>query len=169
MDELIWPDGPNVPPESGWIGVLTPLGAGVHVRVNSAAWDLCTEWQLLQSGRGLLSPTDPLEWFDAGELLRAPQGLVAELLASGMRMQDFTRLVAENVEARRPTPHSVTHIGWGRPGSSVAWLAASLFATPSSCTESRPSCASPPAWKTQAQQTSCDSKNYSVRSANRLG
>jgi hypothetical protein len=68
--------------------------------VNSPGWDLCTEWVLLHSGRGRLSQTDPIAWFSEEELSLAPVGLVAEVLASAQRMDDFTRLVATSAAAR---------------------------------------------------------------------
>jgi hypothetical protein len=71
-EQLKWPQDPREAPDPGWVSVLTPLGASLHVPIGSAAEDLCTEWQLLHSGRGLLSPTDPLEWFTQDELARAP-------------------------------------------------------------------------------------------------
>lgn len=95
-----WPDDPTQPCEPGWARVLTPLCACLDVVINSAIWDVCTEWQLLQSGRGLLSPTNPLQWFDEGELEHVPRGLLAELLASALLMDDFYRVVAEDAEAR---------------------------------------------------------------------
>lgn len=80
--------------------MLTHLGASVHVPVDSIAWDFCTDWLCLNSGRGALHPTDPVEWFGEEALAIAPVGLVAELLASGGRMDDFARLLADSAEAR---------------------------------------------------------------------
>jgi hypothetical protein len=70
-----------------WLGeVLTPLGAAVHMPVSSVAFDVCWEWRLLNSGRGAMDPTDPMQWFEQDELEAAPTGIVAELLASGKQM-----------------------------------------------------------------------------------
>lgn len=99
-EDTRWPDSPNGPADAGWATVLTPLGAALQARINSAAWDLCTKWQTLESGPGLLLPIDPFEWFSADELASAPQGLVAEMLASGTLMADFTRLIATDAQAR---------------------------------------------------------------------
>lgn len=98
--QLKWLYDPRQSAEPGWASVLTPLGASLHVPINSAAEDLCTEWQLLHSGRGALCLTDPLAWFTVEELARAPSGLVAELLAAGLRMDDFGRLLATDAAAR---------------------------------------------------------------------
>jgi hypothetical protein len=98
--QMRWPDSPHAEVAPGWTKVLTPLGADIHVLINSPAWDVCTEWQLLHSGRGLLSPTDPLDWFSNAELAEMPQGLVAELFAHASRVQAYTRLIVANAEAR---------------------------------------------------------------------
>lgn len=95
-----WPDNPHAEVAPGWTKVLTPLGADIHVLINSPAWDVCTDWQLLHSGRGLLSPTDPRVWFSDAELAEMPQGLVAELFAHASRVEAFTRLIVANAEAR---------------------------------------------------------------------
>jgi hypothetical protein len=99
-DEFQRQDARNRPPSLGWTEVLTPLGASVHVPIDSLAWDMCTDWMCLNSGRGALDPTNPVQWFGKEILAIAPVGLVAELLASAGRMADFTCLVADNVDAR---------------------------------------------------------------------
>lgn len=99
-EQMRWPDTPNAAAAPGWSSVLTPLGAGLHVLNNSPAWDVCTEWTLLHSGRGLLSPTDPRIWFNEAELSGMPPGLAAELFAHASRMEIFARLIAESAEAR---------------------------------------------------------------------
>ena len=95
--------------------MLTPLGAALHVLTNSPAWDLCTEWQLLHSGRSVLSPTDPRIWFSNEELSAMPQGLVAELFAHASRMDAFTRLIAESAEARSHILQLPDHVYGAEP------------------------------------------------------
>lgn len=75
----------NMPAESGWLPLFTPLGALAHIEVNSAAWELCEDWRMLASGRmHLIEHANFWSWF--GPLFdKVPQGLVAELLwANGM-------------------------------------------------------------------------------------
>lgn len=100
MLELRWSDAPNSPADLGWSNVVTPLGATVQVPTNSPTFDACTEWSLLNSGRGALCPTRPQEWFDAGELAEIPTGLVAELHASVLEMAEFVRIIASDADAR---------------------------------------------------------------------
>lgn len=114
-DEILWQDAPDSTPQTGWVEVVTPLGGSVHVRVDSVAWDLCTDWQCLNSGRGALCPTDPLEWFGEEGLKSAPSGVAAELLAAGGRMDDFTRLVADSQEAREHVLRIPDHVFGAEP------------------------------------------------------
>jgi hypothetical protein len=98
-DDLQWVKSPGLRSHRGWAEVVTPLGATAHARLRSDAWDVCTEWQLLSSGRGSLSPSDPVGWF--GEQLgRIPAGLLAELYAAASRVDEFSRILMGDATAR---------------------------------------------------------------------
>jgi hypothetical protein len=114
-DQMRWPDTPNQEAAPGWTPVLTPLCATLHVRINSPAWDLASEWQLLKSGRGLLSPTNPLTWFSHEELAQTPKGLVAELFADALLMDDYTRIIAASVDARAHIHQLPDHVYGAEP------------------------------------------------------
>lgn len=114
-DLFRWQKTPNSHPDVGWAEVGTPLGACVHVPVNSLAWELCSEWHQLQCGRGALTLTDPVHWFGEETLASAPTGLVAELFAAGGRMGDFTRLVSDSTEARAHILRVPEHVFGAEP------------------------------------------------------
>lgn len=114
-EDVRWLDTPNFPPDPGWAEVVTPLGASVHVIQGSLTWDLCTEWSLLNSGRGALALSDPAEWFEQTTLESAPAGIVAELLASGGRMCDFVQLLTRSAQARAHILRLSAHVFGAEP------------------------------------------------------
>lgn len=57
-EDLTLSDRANPPARDGWITVMTPMGASAQAVINSAAWDACTKWQLLNSERGPLTRTN---------------------------------------------------------------------------------------------------------------
>jgi len=87
-------DAPNREPEPGWLGVVTPLGASAHVRVNSPAHELCEDWHMLSTGRmQLIDRANFAHWF--GPLFTtAPIGLVAELLFANNMHDPFAAVLA---------------------------------------------------------------------------
>jgi hypothetical protein len=94
------PEDSQADADQGSIHVVSPLGASLAVRVGSLEEDVCTDWHLLHSGRGALCPTNPVDWFDSETLHLMPRWLLAELLASASRMEDFFLLLKEDSEAR---------------------------------------------------------------------
>lgn len=123
--DLRWLDAPNQSPEHGWIEVVTPLGASVHVRVDSPAWDLCTDWQILQGGRGLLRPTNPIDWFGSEILATYPVGLVAETFASANLFDEFMSLMAHHPDARSHVMRLPGHV-FGAEPEEIVLLAESV-------------------------------------------
>lgn len=118
--DLRWPEIADEVPDLGWVEVVTPLGAKVHVRANSPAWDLCTEWEILQRGRGSLCATNPTDWFDPWTLSTFPAGLVAEMYVSANLGDEFTRLAAVSSEARDHVRRLAAHTLEPRSEDSIA-------------------------------------------------
>ncbi|MBS0342995.1 MAG: hypothetical protein JSS56_20980 [Proteobacteria bacterium] len=113
--QLRWLDKPNVTPPRGWAQVLSPLGASILVPANSPGWELCTDWLLLNSGRGALQPTDPVDYFGEVALATMPVGLVAELYASSSRTEDFVRLLVQDGAARAHILRIAQHVFGAEP------------------------------------------------------
>jgi hypothetical protein len=110
-----WIDSPDTPADAGWAEVLTPLGASVHVRINGVAWDVCTEWALLHSGRGMFSPTDPVAWFGDEALSEMPPGIAAELYASYGRRADLLEILEREPAARAHILELPAHVFGAEP------------------------------------------------------
>lgn len=88
---------PNDSPEPGWVEAFTPLGASAHVEVNSAAQEICEEYQMLRKGRLML--TNFAAWFGPA-CAAAPVGLSAELLVASGKPDLYVALLVASPEAR---------------------------------------------------------------------
>jgi hypothetical protein len=108
---LKWPDDPYGLPEPGWFAARTPLGAILHVPWESVVAGVCDRWI---SGQNHDCPLpyikDPEELFSNRQLSRMSKWLVAELMASAGRMDDFTRVIASHPSARAHILNLPAHV-----------------------------------------------------------